>query len=425
MGNAGHTGEENFHVCYSIGKQLGKGAQGHVHVCTDKHTGATRAVKVFDRSIKSAWTTFRREVELCKVASSSCVIGVLEEFVDDASCYMVMERFAGHLRKGLKWLTRQGDTVLPLPGRALQHITDQVLRGILHLHDCSIAHRDIKSHNIFIDRLDVSDERCRVVVGDLGLARQLEQGRLLTAQVGTRKYWAPELYEQRYSHAVDIFALGVLMFFAAVSKYPFLDEDQTRKRDVFAEDAVPESMHPQAQAFLRLALQKDPQKRPAAAVLMRHPWLAEDLACAGEAREGGKPARPFGPRPCAPRVCQFVRAQQPPRMEGDTAEGIEGDSRDLEQCGKGAPATDDERQPAQAWLPKPRCHSGGRKALTPPRTDASLASTTPSMKSWQGESDLAEEGHSLLSGKVFETEPDGPTTFVETTVSGASQLTHL
>ncbi|CAK0817270.1 unnamed protein product, partial [Prorocentrum cordatum] len=99
--------ESEFHTKYTLGKMLGKGSQGKVYVCMSKETGHTRAVKIIDRSWRTAWATYRREVELCKAASASNVIEVLEEFVDSAYCYVVMEKFEGHLRKGMKWVAKE------------------------------------------------------------------------------------------------------------------------------------------------------------------------------------------------------------------------------------------------------------------------------------------------------------------------------
>lgn len=279
--------ESAFHSKYVVGKMLGKGSQGKVHICVERKTGQTRAVKIIDRSWRAAWTTYRREVELCKAASSSHVISIFEEFVDNSYCYVVMERLEGHLRKGLKWVAKEcGGATSPLGEDNLRNVVRQTLVAIQHLHSCSIIHRDVKSHNLLVDRLDLRDERCRVVLGDLGLARRLEPGRFLCSQVGTRKYWAPELYEKKYWHVVDVFAVGVLIFLATCSSYPFLDEEQTRNRDIWKEGVVPPVLGEEAQGFLRLLLQKDPQLRPSASELLDHKWAQTSFAFQTDLEQG-------------------------------------------------------------------------------------------------------------------------------------------
>jgi serine/threonine protein kinase len=343
--------QESFHSAYTLGKQLGKGAQGRVHACACKRSGAVCAVKMIDRTSKTSWTTFTREIELCKAVSSFHVIGVLEEFVDTSCCYIVMERFEGHLRKGLKWVAREAanDGVTGINDATLQGIARQVLAGIFHLHCAGIVHRDVKSHNVFIDRLDVRDRRCRLVLGDLGLARRLEPGKFLCAQVGTRKYWAPELYDKRYSHVVDVFALGVLLFLAMSATYPYLDEEQTRRRDVFADGGVLSSnLQADAHSFLSQILQKDPSKRPSCKDLNRHAWIANEchhlekldspLLKLGSNGQGSVSFAKLRLQPPSPQVCVQWRSTRIPRMQGDAADGLDGDETsgagDLETAAK-------------------------------------------------------------------------------------------
>uniref|UniRef100_A0A7S4RYG1 Protein kinase domain-containing protein n=1 Tax=Alexandrium monilatum TaxID=311494 RepID=A0A7S4RYG1_9DINO len=394
MGNASSVDEESFHSRYSLGKQLGKGAQGRVHVCFHKPSNVSYAVKMIDRTVKTSWTTYRREVELCRSACSENVVSVFADFADSDYCYIVMERFEGHLRKGLKWVAREeAGRAGGLGDGSLCHVVCQVLQGIRHLHGCGIVHRDVKSHNVFIDRIDVRDPRCRVVLGDLGLARRLERGRFLCAQVGTRKYWAPELYDKRYSHVVDVFALGVLFFLMVSSQYPFFDEQQTRQRDVFAERLLPGSLSPSALGVLRTMLEKDPSRRPPAAELAAHPWLLPgrgDRAAAAEAesRRAG-PTRRGGPgrraeatqKPLPPQVCLRWESCQVARVRGDASAELDEDSTDPE----GGPRRE-ESEMDSATLKRERsrrtrssaCEDRTPSTPTTATFDTSLATISPS-----------------------------------------------
>jgi len=273
----------DFHAKYSVGQLLGKGSQGRVYNCTNKASQMECAVKVIDRSVKTAWASYTREVELCRACTSQYVVQLFEEFSDGSNCYVIMEKYEGHLRKCLKSMQKDADDkghVLVLNGMGnagLRNVCRQVSIGVRHLHRLGIIHRDVKAHNILSDRLNLRDERCRVVLSDFGLARRLESGRSLSAQVGTRKYWAPELYEKKYGHAVDVFAIGVVQFLLGTGFYPYMDEKQTREHDVFAADRVPECLLLDGQEFMQATLQKDPAQRPTAEELVRHPWLKSDM----------------------------------------------------------------------------------------------------------------------------------------------------
>lgn len=320
MGSALSPGGE-FHSYYDLGRELGKGAQGRVYLCVDRRDGAERAVKIIDRASKSAWEVYRREVDMCREVSSACVVSVVAEFADQGSCYVVMEKYAGHIRKGLKFVAKaraaSGGAREPvLPCRELRRIVRQVMGAVVHLHLHDIVHRDVKAHNIFMDRLDLRDAGCRVVLGDFGLARRLDQGYLLSAQVGTRKYWAPELYAKRYQHLIDVFAVGVLVFLAGCGSYPYATEEETLERNHFAEGPVA-GLDEDAVDFLRLCLQKDPAERPSAKAAAAHAWL-----CPWEDESNAVLDAPrFGPRPSrSPTKAQVQMPQADEALSQDSSD---------------------------------------------------------------------------------------------------------
>lgn len=323
--------KDDFLERYTLGKQLGKGSQGVVHVCYDRQTGDSRAVKILERSNKTAWSTYKREVELTQAASGRNIATVLEEFVDAGRCYVLMERFEGHLRKALKVTQKENseDIGTGLDQSSLANVIRQALSAILHMHTCGMVHRDVKAHNLLTDRVDLTDPRCRVVLSDFGLARRLEPGRFLCAQVGTRKYWAPELYEKRYWHVVDVFAVGVLMYLASMTVYPYQDEEQTRNRDVFALDEIPPEIPADMLSFLRKALEKDPNNRPSAAELGQHPWLKNAGGIIQQVDEKTLRAAQVVRGPCAivgsrrfgPKISQLPACVG--ELRGDRAEDLE------------------------------------------------------------------------------------------------------
>ncbi len=102
---------------------------------------------------------------------------------------------------------------LPLSLRDRLNLALDCAKGLQHLHNNSILHRDIKSHNIL---LDLHQGRLRAKLGDLGCSRVLaETGdeAMAKTELGTAGYVAPEvLYGVPYAFPADVFSLGVLLF---------------------------------------------------------------------------------------------------------------------------------------------------------------------------------------------------------------------
>ncbi|KAM9394018.1 serine/threonine-protein kinase WNK4 [Pholidichthys leucotaenia] len=101
--------------------------------------------------------------------------------------------------------------------KLLQRWSLQILKGLQFLHSRSppILHRDLKCDNIFITGPSAS-----VKIGDLGLAT-LKKASFAQSVIGTPEFMAPEMYEEKYDEAVDVYAFGMCMLEMATSEYPY------------------------------------------------------------------------------------------------------------------------------------------------------------------------------------------------------------
>ena len=92
------------------------------------------------------------------------------------------------------------------------------VRGMNYLHQQQppIIHRDLKSHNLLVDR------HWQVKVCDFGLSRITAQNQTMTA-CGTPSWTAPEvLRNERYTTKADVYGFGVVMWelFARADPFP-------------------------------------------------------------------------------------------------------------------------------------------------------------------------------------------------------------
>jgi WNK lysine deficient protein kinase len=85
----------------------------------------------------------------------------------------------------------------------------------LHTRSPPVIHRDLKCDNIFITGPTGS-----VKIGDLGLAT-LKNKSFAKSVIGTPEFMAPEMYEEHYDEAVDVYAYGLCMLEMATGEYPY------------------------------------------------------------------------------------------------------------------------------------------------------------------------------------------------------------
>jgi eukaryotic-like serine/threonine-protein kinase len=115
-----------------------------------------------------------------------------------------------------------------LPGQAwsvgqIIHLFKPLCDGLEQLRLNGIVHRDLKPSNIRVR------PNGQPVIIDFGLARLLDMSSLTNtadgAKLGTPMYFAPEQFmgtKRDIDHRTDLYALGVLMYQAAVGSHPSL-----------------------------------------------------------------------------------------------------------------------------------------------------------------------------------------------------------
>jgi serine/threonine protein kinase len=158
----------------------------------------------------------------------------------------------------------------PLPADALWLLLREAAAGLAAVHALDMVHRDLKPSNVMLT-LD------GLTLIDFGVARAADQSQLTRTgmAVGTPAYMSPEQAAgvQRLTGAVDVFALGSVVAYAACGRPPFGDDSGhgVLYRIVHDEpDLDPlRELDPELAEVIATCMDKDPERRLTAAALLQ------------------------------------------------------------------------------------------------------------------------------------------------------------
>ena len=168
---------------YLLERKLGSGGMADVWLAVDQELKRHVAVKILHERYandEQFVERFRREATHAAGLSHPNIVSIYDRGVAGGSYYIVMEYIEGRTLKEL--IVTRGPCPVPV---AISY-TRQILAALRYAHKNGIIHRDIKPHNVLVDR------EGRVKVADFGIARagaseMTEAGSI----VGTAQYLSP------------------------------------------------------------------------------------------------------------------------------------------------------------------------------------------------------------------------------------------
>jgi serine/threonine-protein kinase len=247
---------------YKITEILGRGRMGAVYRAHDLSLPRAVALKMIPPNLANDRVTlerFKEGARSCARLNHPNIVTVYGVGNREGLYFMAMECVDG---APLSDIIRERGK---LPVKRAVQIALEMASALDEAHGKGIVHRDVKPHNIILDKTGSAK------LGDFGLARVLFAATNLTAintTVGTPRYMAPEQWEtSKVDGRADIYSLGATFFEMLTGRPPFDGESHIAlMRKVSADpapklDELDDSLPPKLTGIVAKMLEKDPLQR--------------------------------------------------------------------------------------------------------------------------------------------------------------------
>lgn len=248
---------------YTILGVIGEGGMGRVYRAYDKELDREVALKLLKPAIstrENALERFKREIKLASKITHTNVLRIHDLGDVDGVKYISMHYVEGEdLHRLIK---REG----ALPVDRVRYITEQLCLALEAAHKESVIHRDLKPHNILIDKDD------HIYVTDFGIARSVEATPDVASMTGTGMmlgtpgYMSPEQIKgEKSDRRSDLYSLGAIIHEMLTGRQVFADawNYESLMRRVHQRPTNPQTLDPALPDYLAGIVVKCLEPNPA------------------------------------------------------------------------------------------------------------------------------------------------------------------
>ncbi|XP_021710910.1 mitogen-activated protein kinase kinase kinase kinase 3 isoform X1 [Aedes aegypti] len=263
---------------YELIHKIGSGTYGDVYKAKKLQSNELAAIKVIKLEPGDDIQIIQQEIVMMRDCRHPNIISYYGSYLRHDKLWICMEYCGGGSLQDIYQVTG------PLTEVQIAYMCRETLLGLSYLHSMGKIHRDIKGANILLT------EKGDVKLADFGVSAQI------TATINKRRsfigtpYWmAPEVaaVERKggYNHLCDIWACGITAIELAELQPPMFDLHPMRALFLMSKSGFKpptlkdkDRWSPNFHSFLKVALTKNPKKRPTAERLLQHAFFQSEMS---------------------------------------------------------------------------------------------------------------------------------------------------